>query len=106
MKCLFKRLRLDDVAVFENRQLETAAKFINKSSLFILLLGVIRRLELLSTNHVVRSLFVSTRTNLLRFYILILNVVLSNIINQRNQTCGICFCIDQRKFNSVFNVIE
>ena len=35
-----------DVAVFENRQPVTAAKFINKSSLFILLLIVIRRLEL------------------------------------------------------------
>jgi len=34
------------VAVFENRQPVTAAKFITKSSLFILLLGVIRRLEL------------------------------------------------------------
>jgi hypothetical protein len=34
------------VAAFENRQPVTAAKFINKSSLFILLLGVIRRLEL------------------------------------------------------------
>jgi hypothetical protein len=34
------------VAVFENRQPVTAAKFINKSSLFILLLGFIRRLEL------------------------------------------------------------
>ncbi len=30
------------MAVFENRQPVTAAKFINKSSLFILLLGVIR----------------------------------------------------------------
>jgi hypothetical protein len=37
--------RIGDVAVFENRQPVTAAKFINKSSLFILLLGVIRRLE-------------------------------------------------------------
>jgi hypothetical protein len=34
------------VAAFENRQPVTAAKFITKSSLFILLLGVIRRLEL------------------------------------------------------------
>jgi hypothetical protein len=34
------------VAVFENRQPVTAAKFINKSTLFVLLLGVIRRLEL------------------------------------------------------------
>jgi len=34
------------LAVFENRQPVTEAKFINKSSLFILLLGVIRRLEL------------------------------------------------------------
>ena len=41
-----QRTRLGDVAVFENRQPVTAAKFINKSSLFILLLGVIRRLEL------------------------------------------------------------
>jgi len=39
------RLRLGDVAVFENRQLVTDAKFINESSLFILLLSVIRRLE-------------------------------------------------------------
>jgi hypothetical protein len=41
-----QRLRLGDVAVFENRQPVAAAKFINKSSFFILLLGVIRRLEL------------------------------------------------------------
>jgi hypothetical protein len=34
------------VAVFENRQLVTVAKIIDKSSLFILQLGVIRRLEL------------------------------------------------------------
>jgi len=34
-----------DVAVFENRKPVTAAKFINKSPLFILLPGVIRRLE-------------------------------------------------------------
>jgi hypothetical protein len=34
------------VAVFENRQPVTEVKFINKGSLFILLFGVIRRLEL------------------------------------------------------------
>jgi hypothetical protein len=34
------------VAVFENCQSVIAAKFINKSSLFILLLGVIRLLKL------------------------------------------------------------
>ena len=39
-------VQLGDVAVFENCQPGTAAKFITKSSLFILLLGVIRRLEL------------------------------------------------------------
>jgi len=39
-------LALGDVVVFENRQPVTAAKFINKSSLFILLLGLIRRLNL------------------------------------------------------------
>jgi hypothetical protein len=38
--------RLGDVTVFENRQPVTAAKFIIKNSLFILLLGFIRRLEL------------------------------------------------------------
>jgi hypothetical protein len=38
--------KLGVVAVFENCQPVTAAKFINKSSLFILLLGVIRLLEL------------------------------------------------------------
>jgi hypothetical protein len=43
---LHTTLRLGDVAEFENRQLVTAAKIITKSSLFILLLGVIRRLEL------------------------------------------------------------
>ncbi len=37
---------LGDVAVFENRQPVSEAKFITKSSLFILLPGVIRRLEL------------------------------------------------------------
>jgi hypothetical protein len=42
----FNHRKLGDVAVFENRQPVTAAKFINKCSLFILLLGVIRRLEL------------------------------------------------------------
>ena len=41
-----QRAGLGDVAVFENRQPVNAAKFINKSSLFILLLGVIRQLEL------------------------------------------------------------
>jgi hypothetical protein len=39
-------LRLGDVAAFENRQPVTAAKFINKRSFFILLLGIIRRLGL------------------------------------------------------------
>jgi hypothetical protein len=34
------------VAAIKNRQPLTAAKFITKSSLFILLLGVVRRLEL------------------------------------------------------------
>ena len=37
---------LAGVAAFENRQPVTAAKYINKSSLLILLPGVIRRLEL------------------------------------------------------------
>jgi len=41
-----QRTRLGDVVVFENRQPVTSAKFITKSSLFILLLCVIRRLEL------------------------------------------------------------
>ena len=41
-----QRTRLGDVVVFENRQPVTAAKFIINSSLFILLLGIIRRLKL------------------------------------------------------------
>jgi len=43
---LLPTVRLGDVAAFENRQPIAAAKFITKSSLFIQLLGVIRRLEL------------------------------------------------------------
>ncbi len=39
-------VRLGDVAVFENRHPVTEAKFIDKSSLFILLLVIIRRLGL------------------------------------------------------------
>jgi hypothetical protein len=38
------------VVVFENRQPVTVAKFINKSSLFILLPGVTRLLELKPDN--------------------------------------------------------
>jgi hypothetical protein len=38
------------VAVLENRQTGTAAEFIIKSSLLILLLGLIRRLELKQIN--------------------------------------------------------
>ena len=45
-----ERPRLGDVAVVENRQPVTAAKFINRSSLFVLLLGVIHRLELKPNN--------------------------------------------------------
>ena len=48
--CRFTTLRLGDVAAYENRQPVTIDKFINKSSLFILLLGVIRRLELKQIN--------------------------------------------------------
>jgi len=48
------------VAAFENRQPVTATKFINKSSLFILLLGVIRRMELmLNSEHKVENIFVA-----------------------------------------------
>ncbi len=53
-------VRLGDVAAFENRQPVTATKFINKSSLFTLLLGVIRRLELkLNSEHKVENIFVA-----------------------------------------------
>jgi len=55
-----QRLRLGDVAAFENRQPVTAAKFINKSSLFILLPGFIRRLELKpNSEQKVENLFVA-----------------------------------------------
>jgi len=42
------------VAVFGNRQPATAAQFINLSSLFIQLLGVIRRLELKPNSELTR----------------------------------------------------
>jgi len=45
-----QRTRLGDVAVFENRQPVTAAKFVNKSLLLVLLPGVISRLELKSNS--------------------------------------------------------
>jgi hypothetical protein len=48
------------VAVFENRQPVTAAKFINKNSLFIQLLGVVRRLELkLNSEQKAENIFVA-----------------------------------------------
>jgi len=48
------------VAVFENRQPITAAKFITKSSLFILLLGDIRWLELkLNSEQKAENIFVA-----------------------------------------------
>jgi hypothetical protein len=49
------------VAVFENRQPVTAAKFIIKSSLFILLPGVIRRLELKPISEQKLSIYSSPR---------------------------------------------
>jgi hypothetical protein len=55
-----QRTRLGDVAVFENRQPVTTVKFINKSSLFIPLLGFIRRLELkLISEQKVENIFVA-----------------------------------------------
>jgi hypothetical protein len=69
-----QRAGLSDVAVFENRQTVTAAKFITKSSLLILLLGVIRRLELkLISELKVENIFVAppycqTACWLLAFY--------------------------------------
>ncbi|WP_218837002.1 hypothetical protein, partial [Hydrotalea sp. AMD] len=54
------RSRLGDVVVFENRQPVTAVKFKNKSSLFILLIGVIHRLELKPNNEQnVENIFVA-----------------------------------------------
>ncbi len=54
-----QRTQLGDVAVFENRQPVTAAKNIDISTLFIQLLGVIRRLELeLISKQKVENIFV------------------------------------------------
>jgi len=53
--------RLGDVAAFENRQPLTAAKFITKSSLFILLLGVICWLELKLNSEQKLSIYSSPR---------------------------------------------
>ena len=56
----YNECRLGDVAVFGNRQPVTAAKFINKSSLFILLLGVICRLEQMpNSEQKVENIFVA-----------------------------------------------
>jgi hypothetical protein len=53
-------LRIGDGGAFENRQPVTAAKFITKSSLFIILLGVIRRLKLkLNSEKKVDNIFVA-----------------------------------------------
>ena len=46
VRVAYNGFRLGDVAVFGVRQPVTDAKFMNKSSLFVLLPGVIRRLEL------------------------------------------------------------
>jgi len=57
---LLLTVRPGDVAVFETRQPVTAAKFINKSSLFILLPNVIRRLELMPVSEQkVENIFVA-----------------------------------------------
>ena len=60
IKDCLQRPRLGDVAAFENRQPVTEAKFIIKSSLFVLLLGVIRRLGLtLISEQKVENIFVA-----------------------------------------------
>jgi len=52
--------KLGEVAVFKNHQPVTQAKFINKSTLCILLPGVIRRLELkLISEQKVENIFVA-----------------------------------------------
>jgi len=60
VNCIEGTVQLGDVAAFENRQPVTAAEFITKSSLFILLLGFIRRLELKpNSEQKVENIFVS-----------------------------------------------
>jgi len=55
-----QRLRVGDVAAFENHRPVTEAKFINKSSLSILLLGFIRRLKpKLNSKKKVENIFVA-----------------------------------------------
>ena len=59
---LLLTIGLGDVAAFENRQFVTAAKFITKSLLFILLLGFIRRLEpKLNSEQKVENIYSSPR---------------------------------------------
>ena len=74
------RLRIGDVAAFENRQPVTAAKLINKSSLFIQLLGFIRRLELKPISVVCSSfyfLIVECKKFIFHLPSIFLNVALS-----------------------------
>ena len=82
---LHTTVRLGDVSVFENRQPVTTAKFINKSLLFILLLGVISQLELKSNSEQNSREYIRRRAILLnrlldavtllvsRFYLLVLS---------------------------------
>jgi hypothetical protein len=70
------------VAVFENRQPVTAAKFINKSSLFIQLLGFIRRLELKPINEQkVEKIFVVPPYSQTACYMPFFFVILLNLAN-------------------------
>jgi len=70
---LVQRSRLGDLAVFENQHPATVAKFINKSSLFILLLSDICRLEPKpNSEQKVQHIFVAppySQTNVVQFII-------------------------------------
>jgi hypothetical protein len=61
-------LGLGDMAAFENRQPVTATRFINKNSLFILFLGIIRLLELMVNSEkiprlLIANVFLKSRMN-------------------------------------------
>jgi hypothetical protein len=89
-----QRTRLADVAVFENRQPVTAPKFLNKSSLFILLLGVNRRLEMKSiSEQKVEKIFVAPPYCQTACYLLAIFIIFS--VEYRGQVfplelLGIC----------------
>src|SRR5579871_1325308 len=113
-----QRLRLGDVAVFENRQPVTAAKFITKCSLFILMLGVIRRLEpQLNSKQKAENIFVARHIakppvvcRYFSFHVLSYQSLLLFIANSKSLSkVNVCICLKAYfpiSVNAGFNIFQ